>query len=908
MSISSLGSKAYQTYSIDLSTGKNGAFRIVYWVDGVNGSDKELVYSVIPQPAVSGSDPNSFVGIHGYHDNYQMDLLKKLGIKWTRVFSPAPYFRWNLAEPSEGNFVWYDNEISIAVNNGINILGTLSGAPTYGNGGTTIISRYGPTWAMSSNGLPNLTKWENFVRKVVDHYKPYVKYWEVWNEPNHQKTAFPLFSETFYAELLKRTAIVIKSVDPTAKIVAMGGTDAGYMQNVYAILEAQEAGWVRNNIEIFSGHAYPGGHTGASYSTIINNLNIPVWNTEAGAWDLGFYQGDYASFLPWGVSANISERFSKGMLTKPEDLVKNFIESVGNGMSKYFYYDSRMFSSLDSFDTHPTIFEYDGTLRPKGVAYSVSASFVDKSTSIGNLKINNSVSAYLFDKASNPVLVIWSNDKLNRQLRTSLSSSQYTVYDLMGNAKSASAGIIEFGRTPSYVVGRNVTDADFQAKIKSAGIESRSDSMAPKIAISTGPRGVIKESNFRFRWFALDETHVPQVGAPDNPETYVPETSNSFSLFYQYRLVGFNDSWSPWTTDIYYDYTAVPSGTYKFEVKAKDGAGNISNTVSRDFAVGDGVIVLVPDSNPCSRSSNDPLCPIFIPVPLPQGTDPLSETPTQPPVNAPVESLDSDSDSVIDLFDKCPNTPATLKSFVNNYGCPRPKVATFDIKPDFNSDISRISNLELGKKLYGKILFKKDVQALRTTSSYKDQLDIDSNLIFNQNKVTLDSTKLPELNKDAVITLYNVKVKNPKILKDSKSCTTCTLNSYSNGTVVFTVTGFSTYEIVEGEIAPVYVPIVVNNPVNPVTTTKNLNPSNNLANQAIKNSTSTGKSDQSPIAIVTKNQTLADKIDNYINNPTEDTSEFTYSVPSYSDLLVDYIFGIMKYIAEFIISLPKIIK
>lgn len=907
MNINSIASKAYQSYSIDLGTGKNGAFRIVYWIEGINGSDKELVYSVVPQPAVSGPDIQSYIGIHAHHDDFQMDLLKKLGIKWTRVLSPGTYFRWNIAEPTEGNFVWYDREVSSAVNNGITILGTIHGAPTYGSGGTALISRYGPTWAMDSNGLPNLTKWENYVRRIVDHYKPYVKYWEVWNEPNQQKTSFPLFSETFYADLLKRTANVIKSVDPSAKIVAMGGTDAGYMQNVYAILEAQEAGWVAKNIEIFSAHAYPGGHSASSYTNIINGLKIPVWNTEAGAWDLGFYQGDYASFLPWGVSANISERFSKGMLTKPEDLVKNFVESIGNGMTKYFYYDSRIFSSLDSFDTHPTIFEYDGTLRPKGVAYAVSASFIDKATSLGNLKLNNSVSAYLFDKSGTPTLVIWSNDKLNRQLRTTLNSGQYTVYDLMGNVKSTPSGIIEFGRTPIYVVGRSVTVNDFQNRIKTASIESRSDTLSPKISISTGPRGVIKDSNFRFRWFALDETHVPQAGTPDNPESYVPETSNSFTLYYQYRLVGFNDSWSPWTTDIYYDYTAVPSGTYKFEVRARDGAGNISSIASRDFIIGEGVIALVSDPNPCSGSSNNPLCPVFIPVPLPQGTDALLSNQNKAPVVTPVEASDSDLDSVIDIFDKCPNTPAILKSVVNNYGCPRPKVATFDIKPDFNSDISRMSNLEIGKKLYGKIQFKKDVQVLRITSSYKDQLDIDSNLIFNQNKVTLDSAKLPELNTDAVITLYNVKVKNPKILKDGKPCTTCTLNSYSNGTLVFTVTGFSTYEVIEGEIVPAYVPIVPKNPVNPVTTTKNPNPSNNLAKQAIKNSISTSKNDQIPVVSL-KTQTLSDKIDNYINDSSEETGEFTYFVPSYGDLLADYIHGIMKFIADFIISIPRAIR
>ncbi len=912
--INSIGPKAYQSFSIDLSTGRNGAFRILYWLDNVNGSDKELVYSVVPQPAILGANPNSFVGIHAYSVDFQMDILKRLGIKWTRMLSPEAPFRWNMAEPSEGNFVWFDDRVRMPYNSGLNILGTLSGAPVYLNSGSTMLSRYGPVWAMDKDGLPDLVKWERYVKTIVSHYKPYVKYWEIWNEPNHQKAVFPKFDEAFYATLLKRTVAAIEEVDPEAKIVAMGGTDANFMKNIVNIIESTDNGWIKQHIDVFSTHAYPGGHSPKSFNTpTITDLGMKIWNTEAGAWDLGFYQGDVANFVAWGFSTNIAERFSKGMLTKPEDLVKNFVESVGNGMTKYFYYDSRIYSSLSSFDTHPTILEYDGTIRPKATAYAISASFIDNSKSLGELGLNKSISAYLFDKSSVPIMVIWSNDKFNRQLRTSLSSNQYTVYDIMGNPRSMPSGTIEFGRTPIYVVGKNINVADFQAKIKASSIENRSDTQSPKIAISTGPRGVIKESNFRFRWFALDETHVPQAGAPDNPESYEAVQSNSFALYYQYRLVGQSDSWSPWTTDIYHDYTAIPSGNYRFEVRAKDGDGNTSLVVSRSFAVGEGVVIeTIPDANPCSGSTNNPECPVFIPIPLPEGTDPQDNIPTLPPVNQPEDVQDSDNDGVINTFDKCPGTPLSLKSFVNNYGCPRPKVANFDIKPDFNSDLTSLANLELGNKKFGMIQLKQIVQVVRDTGNYKDQLDIDSNLIFAQNKVTLNSSKLPELNRGAVITLYNISVKNPKVLKDGVDCKTCIINSYSKGTLTFTVTGFSTYEVVEGDTPTVYTPIVVN-PISNNVIKNVLNPQkstvNNLANQAINNSNTQNQ------AITTtktfnsaKPLTLVDRINNYINEPTQgEVSDFNYQVPSYDQLLKDYLIYLMQRIAKLIILIPTFV-
>ncbi len=44
----------------------------------------------------------------------------------------------------------------------------------------------------------------------------------------------------------------------------------------------------------------------------------------------------------------------------------------------------------------------------------------------------------------------------------------------------------------------------------------------------------------------------------------------------------------------------------------------------------------------------------------------------------------------------------------------------------------------------------------------------------------------------ATITLYNITVQNPKIMKDGAECTQCTIQSYdrASGTLVFTVPGF----------------------------------------------------------------------------------------------------------------------
>ncbi len=161
-------------------------------------------------------------------------------------------------------------------------------------------------------------------------------------------------------------------------------------------------------------------------------------------------------------------------------------------------------------------------------------------------------------------------------------------------------------------------------------------------------------------------------------------------------------------------------------------------------------------------------------------------------------NTDSDGDGKNDELDYCPNTPIVLKTESNTFGCLKPKISNFDIRPNLERNLNTVKGLEIGKSGVGKILFNTDVALTRNT----EVLDVDSNLTFSSKKVSLDSSDIPELNKPATITLYNLTEKEPKILKDGVECKSpqCVINSYSNGTLVFTVTGFSTYEITEGAI------------------------------------------------------------------------------------------------------------
>lgn len=558
--ISSLSASTTQTSSFDLSVGgRKGTFRIVYWIKDTNNTKRELVYSVIPRPGVTGVDVDSVMGIHPNYTDIQLTLLERLGIKWARVLSPSAFFRWNIVEPTEGQFVWYDTEVQLSASHNIKTLGTI---------GT---NDYWPAWA-DNGGVPNLTKWGNFVSALVTHYKDYVQYWEIWNEP--------AFTADFYAQMLKTASDSIEANDPTAKIVGMGGISLSLMQSIISALDARYLpGWDwRQHIDILSTHQYPGSAPETFKSPIIDTYNLPVWNTETGSWDKGYYQGQNSNFVSYGKniwSYNDAKRFYDGMTGSANQVVQNFVRSIGGGMTKYFYYDSRITTAPSYFLSHPTILEYDGTVRTKGIAYIIAGSFIDHSIGHGDYSPDSNSFMHLFDKSGVPIVAVFSKDNSSKQVTLSLSAGQFKVYDIMGNEISISNSIVPYGRNVVYIVGQSISTTTMTTAIQSGVVASRTDTQAPYISLSDISEGPIYDGNTRVRWVGLDDTSFPNLGEI-NPETGVAsDVPKPEALLYSYRLDPYS-TWSSWLPNTYVDYTDVPNGVYQFEVKVKDEAGNVS--------------------------------------------------------------------------------------------------------------------------------------------------------------------------------------------------------------------------------------------------------------------------------------------------------------------------------------------
>ncbi len=107
-----------------------------------------------------------------------------------------------------------------------------------------------------------------------------------------------------------------------------------------------------------------------------------------------------------------------------------------------------------------------------------------------------------------------------------------------------------------------------------------------------------------------------------------------------------------------------------------------------------------------------------------------------------------------------------------------------------NSEV--IHRLVLEKSLYGKINFSEEI-------NLSEGADIDVNVNISASRIEINSIAVAELNKSAVVTLYNISYNNPRIIRDGVVCpdTICQLLSFANGTLKINLSSFSVYTIDE---------------------------------------------------------------------------------------------------------------
>ncbi len=136
------------------------------------------------------------------------EYLNKLGGAWNRYD-----FSWSGIERAKGVFDFRDlpQQVDESLRRDVKILPILD---------------YEPAWDPEVSPADEETRdlWARYVQRTVSEFKGKLKVWQVWNEPNITFWK-PAPNPRDYAELLRRSYLAAKAVDPSVQIVGVNCSD-----------------------------------------------------------------------------------------------------------------------------------------------------------------------------------------------------------------------------------------------------------------------------------------------------------------------------------------------------------------------------------------------------------------------------------------------------------------------------------------------------------------------------------------------------------------------------------------------------------------------------------------------------------------------------------------------------------
>jgi hypothetical protein len=234
-----------------------------------------------------------------------LDKAAEIGVKWTRLGAS-----WPSIEKEKGKYSWTETDIAFnkILDKGITAFVTLGSGnrlytelTTYDDPKLAEIYGYRPAPPTSSPEA--LEAWLNYVRATVERYKDRIKYWEIWNEPNHRNYWGAPPDGKDYGKLLKITATLIKEIDPEAVIIggSMAGINPGFTEDFLAAGTA-------DLIDIISYHNYGAIPEKRIYRAVelwkvIDRYNpdIQLWQGECG-YPSHSSTRDFRGISPWGLN------------------------------------------------------------------------------------------------------------------------------------------------------------------------------------------------------------------------------------------------------------------------------------------------------------------------------------------------------------------------------------------------------------------------------------------------------------------------------------------------------------------------------------------------------------------------------------------------------------------------------
>lgn len=114
-------------------------------------------------------------------------------------------------------------------------------------------------------------------------------------------------------------------------------------------------------------------------------------------------------------------------------------------------------------------------------------------------------------------------------------------------------------------------------------------------------------------------------------------------------------------------------------------------------------------------------------------------------------------------------------------------------------NLQSLGGIVLEKTSYGKISFDEVINVTDDLNNSDGVVDLDSYINISLNAISIDSAALPNFNKPATLSFYNLSFSDPRVLVNGEVCPffLCNVIDYSGGIFKFNVSHFTTYSVEE---------------------------------------------------------------------------------------------------------------
>ncbi|MCY4062462.1 MAG: hypothetical protein OXG53_08840 [Chloroflexi bacterium] len=317
-------------------------------------------------------------------ERYRNALI--LGAGWNRW----PLY-WDRVEAQPGEYDWlaYDKLVATDIRHGLRTNAILLGRPAFWQAGNSISNLFQPIFADGTDsGGPDVAinlnnPWAQFVHYAVMRYMPGgvlaqnndfgadagIRAWEVWNEPDVPQ--FWNAGSEAYARLLKVAAIIIKTVDPDAKVLFGGllyANDQSFLSRVLRLIQIDP---LRDHFnwffDVVALHSYDDPWRSGWLAKVVEDtlkaykITRPVWVNETGVsvWD------DYPGPV-WAYSPEQRNRLATAQ-QQAHFLVMSAAFAWSKGVEVVFYH--QLYDDCGNYPAGTDFLPHSGELCANGACF-----------------------------------------------------------------------------------------------------------------------------------------------------------------------------------------------------------------------------------------------------------------------------------------------------------------------------------------------------------------------------------------------------------------------------------------------------------------------------------------------------------------------------------------------------------